>query len=138
MCFQFVLFFLKIFWKMFFLCRYFLKYLSFLIRFPIDFISFLSRLISFSSIKFILIVFVVYGITQGFCEGWFHLFQRYFFKDSLLLSPGHAQLMTAVTRTPWNIKVSFSHSLTFFLSFSSLLSDLLSDLHPLTHSLISY
>jgi hypothetical protein len=71
---------------------------------PHDFYQFLLRLITVFDWKFVGIVMVVYGITEGFGEGWYYLFQRYYFKDILHLTASQAQLMAAVARTPWNIK----------------------------------
>lgn len=89
--------------------------------FPQEFYNYIKRLIIIFNLKFVSIVFVVYGITQGFGEGWYYLFQRYFFKDILLLTPSQSQLMAAVARTPWNIKVNYSLFLLFHSFFNCII-----------------
>lgn len=61
-------------------------------------------------------VFAVYGLNQGVGEGWLYVLQRYFFKDILILSPAHAQMLTAVARTPWNVKVCYAAQCAFLLT----------------------
>jgi hypothetical protein len=74
-------------------------------RLPLDAVHFIMNLVDTFGWKFVGIVFAVYGLNQGVGEGWLYVLQRYFFKDILLLSPAHAQMLTAVARTPWNVKV---------------------------------
>lgn len=100
------------------------------VYFPIDFYNFFLHLCNAFGSKFIGIVFVVYGLNQGLGEvlllrsslgtfrhdlnsrsqGWLYILQKYYFKDILKLSPSESQLVAAVTRTPWNIKVFISVS----------------------------
>lgn len=87
-----------------------------------SFFSFFPRLSHHFSWKYLGIILAVYGVVQGCGEGWFPLFQRYYFKDSLQLTASQAQMMSAVARTPWNIKVSLSVCLTLSLSVSISLS----------------
>jgi hypothetical protein len=75
-----------------------------LLSLPHDLYQYLHRLITVFDWKFVGMVMVVYGITEGFGEGWYYLFQRYYFKDILSLTASQSQLMAAVARTPWNIK----------------------------------
>jgi hypothetical protein len=78
--------------------------LTCLLQLPHDFYQFFLNLFTIFPWKLIGIIMIVYGITEGFGEGWYYLFQRYYFKDILKLTPSQSQLMSAVARTPWNIK----------------------------------
>jgi hypothetical protein len=77
---------------------------TFLLNLPSDFYQYFLNLLTIFPWKLIGIIMIVYGITEGFGEGWYYLFQRYYFKDILKLTPSQSQLMSAVARTPWNIK----------------------------------